>query len=230
MDVSRYLQTGLFQFGPVATRRQFFNLFGQQFVPATVVGASCILSASISLVAGSQWPERTASLLRVAPGHEVEDVIRTRVARVETRMKRAESIPHHLRLWVVADVGDLISTRWVSQTIAAGLCGAAFVDGAAAAFSRTDSEEMVGAWIESVGGEWRSAIDAGLTVRAEPPWGEYESWQHVSDEFLTLYERGLPDDKLPSADAAPWSGLIDLWRFEAYRISLMALSGGGLGL
>ncbi len=219
MDVGEYLQTGLFESGPVLTRRQFFNLFGQKFVPSATVGASCILSASIGMAAGSQWPERASGLLLVAPGAELTDVVKTRANRVDSRIEGAESVPLRRKLWVVADAIGLV-TGWTAMTYGAPLCYGAFFDGASSATNRTDSEEVVQAWLDGVAAEWSSSVDAGLLVGAEPPCESYESWQRIADQFLTLFERRPAFDQPPSAEEVPWPALIDLWRFEVYRLDL----------
>ena len=221
VDVTQYLQEGLFRLVP---HRRRFLLFGEQCTPGSVVDASCILSASIGVVAGAEWPERTTDLLRVAPGFEVADVVERRAGRVEARMNDAKSVARQYKLWLVADIGEaaVSYTSWARRRLASALCGGSFFDGAAVALKRTGSLEIVAGWITGVRDVWGSACDAQLAIDAEPPFDGYASWVSIIDVFLDSYEGGLPIEEGERFASPPWRSLEQIWRLEAYRIALMA--------
>ena len=102
-DVTLYLQEALLKAVP---HRRRFLLFGERCIPAPPVDSARILLASIGLVAGAEWPERTVGLLRVASGFEVMDLVERRASHVEARMSETESVAPNYKLWVVADIGE----------------------------------------------------------------------------------------------------------------------------
>jgi hypothetical protein len=211
LDISMYLQGGLFTSGPVTARRQFFNLFGQHWVPCPTVDASSIVACSIGVVAGSSWPERTRDLLVVAAGFALADVVKTRAERVRTRLRGASAWPSGL--WSVADVvGGESVNRWVSIKVAGRVFGGAFFDGAAWGLTGQSSNEVAKSWVAGVNHEWAAAAESGLVIERQPPFEGYDSWREMVDGFLTAHEQGSPFEEAPGMAPRPF-----FWNYGASK-------------
>jgi len=162
LDISNYLQRGLFVSGPVTTKRQFLNLFGQQLVPGIAVEASAVVAASIGVVAGASWPDRTRRLLVVAPGFDLSDVVRNVAQQVRTGLQATGPVPQDL--WAVPNVDKKSLEGWVTLVGAGILCGGAFFRGAAWGLSEPSADKVAESWVAGVNSDWSVAAESGLAV------------------------------------------------------------------
>ena len=161
----------------------------------------------------------------VAPGFALADVVKTRAERVRTRLRGASAWPSGL--WSVADVvGGESVNRWVSIKVAGRVCGGAFFGGASWGLSERNSDEVAKSWVAGVNHEWDAAAESGLVIRRQPPFEGYDSWREMVDGFLTAYEQGSPFEEAPGM--TPRTILLELWRFEVYRLGLSYLARGSM--
>jgi len=216
LDISNYLQRGLFVSGPVTTKRQFLNLFGQQLVPGIAVEASAVVAASIGVVAGASWPDRTRRLLVVAPGFDLSDVVRNVAQQVRTGLQATGPVPQDL--WAVANVDKKSLEGWVTLVGAGILCGGAFFRGAAWGLSEPSADKVAESWVAGVNSDWSVAAESGLAVDRQPPMAGYDAWRQMVDELLNAYEQGIPFQQ--AAGMTPRPVLLELWRFEFFRLGL----------
>lgn len=211
---------------PTPTKRVLF--FGERCRPATATQARLPIIAGIGMSLAATEPEGAFDLVKkeVSLGVDAGEVHGRFLQLAQQELDSEPDVTERLRFWLIAGIGDVrrVVKAW-EPSRASSAAGRSVLLVGLAAGAQHAFQRALSAWLYGINDEWGRAIEDGLMLREDPPFLTDSEFRDACCSVLTPLMLGSPPSAFNLEDAEAWDGLVQLWRFECFRIGLMGGTG-----